>query len=199
MIVDASSRVSMKLASASILTVAALSASPLTQIPERAEWEITFAQVEATAGLPDLRSEKPGTHEARVMDRAWGSAAVRAFLRSLRTGGATRAQLFVFWDRRYIDPHFPSGSDVVCRDNVCVRPIAMTQQGDWAATLDRLTADDACPPMGPSFCADCAHVWIKTKANNKYREQSCNAPGPETPAGAARQLMYATAADSLRE
>ena len=37
----------------------AVSARFSAQIPERAKWEITFAQVEAAAGLPDMRTAGP--------------------------------------------------------------------------------------------------------------------------------------------
>ena len=47
----------------------AVSATLSAQIPERAKWEITFAQVEAAAGLQDMRTARPETFEARLMHR----------------------------------------------------------------------------------------------------------------------------------
>ena len=41
------------------------------QIPERGTWEITFDPVEAAAGLSDMRTARPETFEARLMERAW--------------------------------------------------------------------------------------------------------------------------------
>ena len=72
----------------------------------------------------------------------------------------------------------------------------MTPPRDWEELLEGLK--DACPQDGLiGFCADCDHVWIKTKTDDVYREQSCNMPRPETPARAVPQLMK-TAVDASR-
>ena len=135
----------MKLALASILTLAvAARVTLLAQIPERAQWEITFAQVEAAAYLPDPPNAGSETYEARVMQRPWSAAAPMPFLRVVRTDGAMRA----------------------CE-------------------------------TGP-FYADCEHVWIKTKADDTYREESCNMPKPETPAAAILRLIKKAADASWR-
>ena len=73
----------------------------------------------------------------------------------------------------------------------------MTEQGDWGEVVENLALDACRQGPLPPICADCEHVWIKTKANNTYREQSCNMPKPETPAGAVLRLMK-TAADVSR-
>jgi len=72
----------------------------------------------------------------------------------------------------------------------------MTEQRDWGEVVESL-ALDACPQGPLALCADCDHVWLKTKRNDTYREQSCSMPKPETPAGAVLQLMK-TAADASR-
>jgi hypothetical protein len=189
----------MKLPAVSILTLAvAASTQLMAQIPERAQWEITFAQVEAAAGLPDLSKTESGTYEARVMHRPWSAVAPMPFLRIVRTDGAMRAQMFLYWKPALLAPsQQPTGSDIVCRDGICVRPLGMTEQRDWGEVVENL-ALDACRqgPLSP-VCADCEHVWIKTKINKTYREQSCNMPMPETPAGAVLRLMK-TAADASR-
>jgi hypothetical protein len=88
-------------ATASLVVLAsALSATLSAQIPERAQWDITFAQVEASAELPDLRTARPETYEARLMERPWSAVAPLPFLRLVRTDGKTRAQLFVYWAPR---------------------------------------------------------------------------------------------------
>ena len=123
----------MKLASASTLTLAVvLSATLVAQIPKQAQWEITFAQVEAAADLPDLSTGASETYEARVMQRPWSAVAPMPFLRVVRTAGAMRAQMFLFWRPANLAPsQRPTGSDIICRDGICVRPIGMTQQHDW--------------------------------------------------------------------
>jgi hypothetical protein len=63
-------------ATASFVIVASTLAAALTpQIPVRAQWEITFAQVEAAAGLSDMRAAAPETFEARLMKRSWWAGA----------------------------------------------------------------------------------------------------------------------------
>lgn len=191
----------MRLTWVSILTLAvAVSAALMAQIPERAQWEITFSQVEAAAGLTDLATAGPETYEARIMQRPWSFEGPLAFLRLVRTNSAMRVQMFLFWAPARMAPSSrPTGSDIICRDGICVRPIGVGQQRDWGEVLESLAVQDACPQQGPPFgvCGDCDHVWIKSKANNKYREQSCNMPKPETPAGAVLLLMK-TAADAPR-
>ena len=182
-----------------ILAVAA-SATLVAQIPERAQWEITFAQVEAAAGLPDLRTAGPDAYEARVMQRPWSSAGPLSFLRLVRGGGTLRVQLFLFWaPNNMAAVQRPQGADIVCRDGICVRPISMTVQRDWEDVVATLAQQNACPKKGEVavICADCEETWIKTKADGKYREQSCNLPGPETPAGALMLLMTSAAREAL--
>jgi hypothetical protein len=171
--------------------------SLIAQIPKQAQWEITFAQIEAAAGLPDLTTVGPDTYEARVMQRPRSATAPMPFLRVIRADGAMRAQMFLFWKPAYMAPNTrPTGPDVACRDGICVRPISMTEQPDWGEVIE--TLKDACPQDAlAGFCADCDHVWIKTKADNVYREQSCNMPKPDTPAEAVLRLMK-SAADASR-
>ena len=76
-----------------------------------------------------------------------------------------------------------------------MRRVGMTEQRDWEELSKSL--NDACPQEALGFCADCDHVWIKTKTSDRYREQSCNMPRPETPARAVPQLMK-TAVDASR-
>ena len=54
---------------AAAMTVAFLSTAVRAQIPERGTWEITFDQVEAAAGLSDMRTARPETFEVRLMQR----------------------------------------------------------------------------------------------------------------------------------
>ena len=61
-------RVSMEATALFVILATALSAALSAQIPERVQWEITFAQVEAAAGLSDMRTS-PQTFEARLMQR----------------------------------------------------------------------------------------------------------------------------------
>ena len=192
----------MMLKSASILTAAvAVNAALIAQIPERAQWETTFSQVEAAAGLPDLSRAGPETYEARVMQRPWSAVGPLPFLRLVRTDNTVRAQIFLFWNQAGMEPsRRPTGSDIVCRDGICVRPVSVTPQRDLGEVLESLAIQDACPQSSRTFgffCADCDHIYIKTKADNKFREQSCNAPKPDTPAGAVMLLMK-TAADATR-
>ena len=187
----------MNRSASAVILASVLSATLLAQIPERAQWEITFAQVEAAAGLSDLRTSGPETFEARVMQRPWYSDGPLPFLRLVRTGGVLRAQLFMFWKPGNMAAvHRPAGPDVLCRDAICVRPISMTEQRDWEEVIATLAQQSACPRQQSDVvmvCADCDHLWIKTKADGKYREQSCNVPGPETPAGALLLLMKSAA------
>lgn len=186
----------MKLTVASILPLTlALGATLMAQIPKQAQWEITFAQVEDAAGLADLSTAGSDRYEVRVMQRPWSSPGPLPFLRVVGADGAMRAQMFLFWKPALLSPyHRPTDSHVVCRDGICVRPISMTEPRDWGALLEGLK--DACPEIALGFCADCDHVWLKTKTENIYREQSCNAPGPATPARAVLQVMMAAAAAS---
>ena len=178
-------------ATALFVTLAsALSTTLLAQIPERAQWEITFAQVEAAAALSDLRTASPETVEARVMQRPWSAVAPLPFLRLVRADGTLRAQLFVFWAPRFFAPgRQPEGLDIVCREGICVRPIDMKEQRDWGEVVASLAYQSACPTKNPAVCADCEQVWIKTAADGQYREQSCQQPGSDTAAGALLQLM----------
>jgi hypothetical protein len=187
-------------ATASLAIVgAALSAALSAQIPERAEWEITFAQVEAAAGLSNLRTTAPKTFEARLMQRPWSAVGPVPFLRLVRVDGAVTAQLFLFWDPARMAPvQRPQGADITCRDRVCVRPIAIKEQRDWAKVVESLASQNACPIKNASpnvviGCADCDHLWIKTAVEGRYREQSCNLPDAETPAGSLLQLMQRSA------
>jgi hypothetical protein len=178
---------------------AALSAALSAQIPERAEWEIKFAQVEAAAGLSNLRTAAPKTFEARLMQRPWSAVAPVPFLRLVRIDGAVTAQLFLFWDPARMAPvQRPQGADVTCRDRVCVRPIDIKEQRDWVKVVESLASRNACPiknenPNAVMVCADCDHLWIKTAVEGQYREQSCNLPDSETSAGLLLQLMQISA------
>ena len=181
-----------------VILASALRTTFSAQIPKQAQWEITFTHVEAAAALADLSEAGSETYEARVMQRPWSAVAPMPFLRVVRTDGAMRAQMFLYWKPATLAPsQRPTGSDIVCRDGICVRPIGITKQPDWGEVIENL-ALDACRegPLAP-VCADCEHIWIKTKTNNTYREQSCNMPRPETPAGALLRLMK-IAADASR-
>lgn len=181
-------------ATASLVMVgAALSAALSAQIPERAEWEITFAQVEAAAGLSDLRTAAPKTFEARLMERPWSAMGPVPFLRLVRIDGTVTAQLFVFWAPMRMAPvQRPQGADMMCRDGVCVRPIDIKEQRDWAQVVESLASQNACP-IKRGVCADCDHLWVKTAVEGQYREQSCNLPGSETSANSLLQLMQRSA------
>jgi hypothetical protein len=183
---------------ASFVIVAAAISAPLSaQIPERAQWEITFAQVEAAAGLSEMRTAAPETFEARLMERPWSAIAPVPFLRLIRSDGALRARLFVFWTpSNFAAGREPQGADIVCRDGVCVRPIDLTEQRDWREVVASLAHQNACPIKNPdvvTVCGDCEQIWIKTAVDGQYREQSCQLPGPETSAGALFQLMKRSA------
>lgn len=182
-------------AMASFVIVAATLGAPLSaQIPERAQWEITFAQVEAAAGLPEMRAAGSETFEARLMKRPWSAIAPVPFLRLIRIDGAVHARLSVFWTPRHFPAgREPQGDDIVCRDEVCVRPIDITEQRDWKEVVAGLALQDACPIKNPGACGDCEQIWIKTAVDGQYREQSCQLPGPGTAAGALLQLMKRSA------
>jgi hypothetical protein len=175
------------------IVASALSAMLSAQIPERAQWEITFAQVEAAAGLADMRTARTETFEARLMERPWSAVGPLPFLRLIRLDGTLRAQLFVFWTPKHIAPgREPQGADIVCRDGVCVRPIELKEQRAWETVVADLADQNACPTKNAGVvpvCADCDEIWIKTATNGKYREQSCPVPGSDTSAGALLQLM----------
>ena len=181
-----------------VIVAAALSAPSSAQIPERAQWEIMFAQVEAAAGLSDLRTAAPKTFEARLIRRPWSASAPVPFLRLVRIDGAVTAQLFVFWAPTRMAPvQRPQGADIMCLDGVCVRPIDVKEQRDWANVVASLASQSACPTKNDAnvvmSCADCDHLWIKTAVEGQYREQSCNGPGSETSAGSLLQLMQRSA------
>ena len=171
----------------------------LARIPRQAQWEITFAQVEAAADLPDLSAGAADALEARVMQRPWSAQGPLPFLRITRTGGALSAQPFFFWkpDRMHPPRNRPPGPDIVCRDGVCVRPVGMTEQRDWEDFVRRL-AIDACGQRPPGGCVDCEHVWTKTRTDTAYREQSCNMPPAESLAGIILRFMR-SAADESRQ
>lgn len=178
---------------AAAMTVAFLSSAVRAQIPERGTWEITFDQVEAAAGLSDMRTPRPETFEARLMQRAWSAVAPVPFLRLFRSDGTMRAQLFVFWAPRYLSPaHRPQGPDIACRDGVCVRPLEINVEREWREIVNDLANNDACPPRFSDvvvICGDCDQLWIKTVANGRYREQSCQLPAPDTLAGSLLAFM----------
>jgi hypothetical protein len=178
------------------IVAAALTAALSAQIPERAQWEITFAQVEAAARLSNLRTADPKTFEARLMMRPWSAMGPVPFLRLVRLDGAVSAQLFVFWAPARMPPgQRPQGTDIMCLDGVCVKPIENKEQRDWAKVVAGLASQSACPTLndGVRVCADCEHLWIKTAVEGQYREQSCNAPGSETTASSLLQLMQRSA------
>jgi len=162
-------------------------------IPEKAQWEISFAQVEAAAGLADLRTASAGTAEARVMDRPWSSMGRHPFLRVVRRDGRMRAQLFEFWSPRLTpSARRPTGPDITCTEDVCVRPLALKEQLDWGAVFEGVTDQYACGlTVGNvvAACGDCDQVWIKTTAQEKYREQSCQMPPAGTPAATLLDFM----------
>jgi len=180
-----------------VIVASALSVRLSAQIPERAQWEITFAQVEAAAGLSDMRTARPETFEARLMERPWSAVAPQPFLRLIRLDGTLRAQLFVFWTPKYFAAgREPRGADIVCRDGVCVRPIDLKEQRDWGKVVADLAYQNACPTKNRdvvTVCSHCDQLWIKTAADGKYREQSCQDPGSATSAGSLLQLMKGSA------
>jgi len=189
----------MRTMRAFVIAASVLSVTSAAQIPERAKWEITFAQVEASIGLSDLRTAPPDTFEARVMQRPWSAVAPLPFLRLTGMDGKVRAQLFMFWAaNRFPAGQAPAGPEVSCRDGVCVGPVDITEQRDWNAVA-KLAHANACP-VDPDrmvgVCADCGHVWIKTMAGGRYQEQSCPATDSETPAAALLQLLRKAAAAS---
>jgi hypothetical protein len=134
------------------------------------------------------------------MQRPWSDLGPLPFLRITRSNGAFRAQMFLYWKPDRMHPrNRPTGSDVVCREGVCVRPIGLEEHLDWGEVAQSL-AFDACrqDPL-PPVVVDAEHAWIKTKADNVYREQSCNVPAPESPAGTLLRLMKAAAIESRRQ
>jgi hypothetical protein len=183
----------MKATASFLIVASALGATLSAQIPERAQWEITFAQVEASAGLSDLRTASPEMVEARLMERPWSAVVPLPFLRLVGIDGRLRAQLFVFWDpRRFAPGREPKGPDIVCRDGICVRPIDIKEERDWGEVVTSLAHQDACPTKNSdvvAVCGDCDQIWIKTAADGQYREQSCQLPGSDTMAGTLLQLM----------
>jgi hypothetical protein len=187
----------LAVAASLVIVVSALRARLSAQIPERAQWEITFAQVEAAAGLSDLRAASPETTEARLMQRPWSAVAPLPFLRLVQVAGTPRAQLFVFWTPKYFAPgREPQGADIVCRDGVCVRPIDLKEQRDWGEVVASLAYQNACPPKHSGVvpvCTDCDQIWIKTATGGKYQEQSCQVPDSDTAAGALLQLLKRSA------
>jgi hypothetical protein len=178
-----------------IVTLAsALSATLSAQIPERAQWEITFARVEASAGLLDMRAAGPETFEARLMQRPWSAVAPLPFLRLVRIDGKVRAQWLVYWASNRLPPgHQPEGAGVVCQDGVCVRPIDVKGQQNWEQIVASLISQNACPIESGGVCGDCDQIWIKAAADGKYREQSCQVLGADSAAGALLQLMKRSA------
>jgi hypothetical protein len=170
-------------------------------IPEKAQWEITFAQVEAAAGLADMRTAPADTVEARVMDRPWSSMARHPFLRVVRRDGRMRAQLFEFWSPRSTPPaRRPTGDDITCTDDVCVRPLELKEQLDWGAVFESLAQQYACgltTGTVVAVCGDCDQVWIKTIAQGRYREQSCQMPAAGTAAATLLQFMRRAASLGL--
>lgn len=167
------------------------------QIPERAQWEITFGQVEASAGLSDMRTASSATVEARVMERPWSAMVPLPFLRIVRLDGTMHAQLFVFWSTRNVAPgRRPTGGDIACRDGICVKPIDLKEQLDWEAVVETLARKNACSLTNNdrvSGCGDCEEVWIKTTKEGTYREQSCQQPSAGTSADTLMQLMKRSA------
>lgn len=179
------------------IVLSSLSTSVSAQIPEQAQWEITFARVEAAAGLSDLRAARAETFEARLMERPWSAIAPLPFLRLFRTDGMVRAQLFVFWDPgRYPPGRQPEGRDIACRDGVCVRPIDIKEEQDWGEVVATLARQDVCartkqnPVRG---CADCEQMWVKTAADGRYREQSCDDPDAHATVASLLELMKRSA------
>jgi len=176
--------------------------APASLIPPKAQWEITFAQVEAALGLADLRTMSAGIVEARVMDRPWSSMAGQPFLRVARRDGRARAQLFEFWSPRLAPPgRGPTGNDITCKEDVCVRPLELTGQLEWDAVLDSVANEYACGlTVGHvvAACGDCDQVWIKTMAQSRYREQSCQMPAAGTPAATLLDFMRRAARATAR-
>lgn len=167
------------------------------QIPGHAQWEITFAQVEAAIDLQDLSTAAPDTFEVRVMQRPWSDVGPLPFLRITRREGALGAQMFLYWKPDRMHPRTrPAGSDVVCRDGICVRPVVTEGQHEWEDVVRGLAAD-ACGQRVPGGCVHCDHVWIKIRNDTTYREHSCNMPPPESPAGTILRFMK-SAADKTR-
>ena len=162
----------------STLGVIALSASGLAQapsvIPTDAKWELTFREVEAAAGLPDLRQPAPNVFEARVMERPWSSGGPLPFLRIVRRDGHDDPQLFVFWSTPRLS-RFPPAlrPDTVCRDQICVQPVDLGVERSWGQMLLTLANEDACPSEILSICGDCEALWIKSASEGAYREQYC--------------------------
>jgi hypothetical protein len=188
----------MKASALFVILVSALSATLSAQIPERAQWEITFAQVEASAGLSEMRTAPPEMFEARLMERPWSATDPLPFLRIVRGDGILRAQLFVFFGNHsnFVPDRRPKGPDVLCRDGICVKPINLLDQLDWKDVVASLANQNACPPKNPdvvTVCGDCEQIWIKTVADGRYREQSCQMPGVDTAAGALLELMKKSA------
>lgn len=127
------------------LVLAALILLNAQAIPERAKWEITFAQVEAAARLTDLRLPPPDVIEARLMQRPWSATSPLPFLRLVRMDGRVRVQLFVFWaSARLPAGHQPQGDAIACRDGICVKPIPITERRDWEQDLTVLATAKAC-------------------------------------------------------
>jgi hypothetical protein len=177
-----------------MLFALALSTAVSAQIiPERAQWEITFAQVEERAALLDLRTSAPGPVEARIMLRPWSASAALPFLRIVRSDddGAS-AQLFAFWRQQ----PWPTADDDACRDRVCVKASDLKEQLDWREVLASLNRQHACPRdpnRTVTVCGDCPQLWIKTSADGNYREQSCPTPDAGTVADTLLQFMHRVA------
>jgi hypothetical protein len=152
-----------------VILAFAASATLAAQTSERAQWEITFPQVEAAAGLSDMRAAPPESLEARLMDRSWAPMVPMTpvpFLRLFQIDGTVRAQLFVYWAPR-LSPAMQPGTTDLCHDGVCVRPVDIKEQRDWKEILATLAHQVACPTKKSEMvavCADCQQIWIKTTA-----------------------------------
>lgn len=120
----------MKPSIALLVSAMVVTAAPV-QIPEQPKWEISFSQVEAAAGLSNLRGAEQDSLEARVMQRAWSFAGPLPFLRLTRIDRAARATGFLYWRSPgdVVASRQPTGPDVVCRAGICVRPIGLEDRG----------------------------------------------------------------------
>jgi hypothetical protein len=159
-------------------------------IPETAQWEVAFRQVEEAAGLQDMRT-LPQILEARIMQRAWADPGGLGtpFLRLVRTAGVVQAQRLVFGTRADLQRLGIRDGDIRCPKDLCVGTVAIAQRLDWESMVTTLATTDPCPPLRPdiiSICGDCLQLWIKTFVNGRYLEQSCQAPLEGT---LARQLI----------
>ena len=161
-------------------------------------WVRQAPPFDTVAALMGLDSPSPEGQDLDVRITEWSPlrTAPTPFLRIVETNGNVRAQLFVWWDPRYLSPlGSPTGDDVRCTEptlplKTCAKPLPLRTSHDWRELARQVIAAPMCE-RGKAVVTDTRDLSVRIFDRGESWHYGCSDPlsrateGPGTKQAAA--------------